>query len=642
MAERGSTNVQDPYQPQARVPDALSLVTLAIGQAEHHHTGLVDKIERRYRAYRGVAERRREKKQLWRSELTTPYILQLIEGMMATMLDPRPTWTVQPRPAPGEPLEEVQARGQSARVAKAWLQAAMEEDSFHLKQRPFMQQDLISGITIAKVVWRYEAREMTRLIAQEFEVVDDFGEVRDRFSSAEEEERMTVLRDGPSMIVRDVRDFFWPESAKSVDDAAWVIDRTWSTFDELKAKEDAGLYRYVDELENAQNGQQQTNYTEREQELWAKQRTAGLIEVLEYWTDDRVITVGNRQCVLSDKPNPFRIKRKPFVVCSAMPDAFQMVGLSVVESLAQIQEYLWTIQNQRIDALRLLTNVITLIRSDVDDPDAFEFYPGAQWIVEDPGQVGQLEIDPTAAQITLEAESQIKGDLQNIMGGLPFGGGAESVVSGAGGSTATGMSIVTSIAQKMIQARKQQYAWAWGRIGELFLGMAGQMIREGRIISSIGRGGIQQLMEVHPLDLQGEFNVTISVMDESTVRQERQTEAMALMNLAGTFGPAMGLDLKPFMEKVLESYGIDSTEQFFLPQGQPQGQLPPGQGTPQGAAGMQEQAPTPQPVGSQGQTNPELAAAMGQGGGNGMAMAPDQFAQQQLQAVQQLGLGAQG
>jgi hypothetical protein len=453
---------------------------------------------------------------------------------------------------------------------------------------------------------------------------------------------LTVLRDGPSLIVRDVRDFFWPESAKTVDDAAWVIDRTWSTYDELMAKQDAGLYEHCEDLKDAGEGVQQSAYTEREQMLSAKNRTAGLIEVLEYWTDDRVITVGNRQVVLADKPNPFKIKRKPFVVCSAMPDAFQMAGISVVESLAQIQEYLWTLQNQRIDSLRLLTNVITLIRSDVDDPDAFEFFPGAQWIVEDPGQVGQLEIDPTAAQITLEAESQIKGDLQNIMGGLPFGGGADSTVQGAGGSTATGMSIVTSIAQKMIQSRKQQYAWAWGRIGELFLGMMGQMIRSERVISQIGPRGHQQLLAIHPLDLQGEFNVTVAVMDESTVRQERQTEAMALMNLAGTFGPAMGLDLKPFMEKVLESYGIDSTEQFFLPAGGQPGQLPAG-GTPQGAAGMQEaQNGGPASVGSQGQTNPQLAAAMGQGGAGGLAMAPDQFAAQQMQAVQQLGLGAQG
>ena len=86
--------------------------------------------------------------------------------------------------------------------------------------------------------------------------------------------------------------------------------------------------------------------------------------------------------------------------------------------------------------------MITLIRSDVDDPDAFEFYPGAQWIVEDPGQVDQLPIDPTAAQITLEAEALIKGDLQN-MHGRAADGRRRRVVAGIDQETATGMSIIT-------------------------------------------------------------------------------------------------------------------------------------------------------------------------------------------------------
>jgi hypothetical protein len=33
---------------------------------------------------------------------------------------------------------------------------------------------------------------------------------------------------------------------------------------------------------------------------------------------------------------------------------------------------------------------------------------------------------------------------------------------------------------------------------------------------------------------------------------------------------------------------------------------------------------------------------MGQGGGGGLSMTPDQFTSQQLQAVQQQGMGAQG
>ena len=51
----------------------------------------------------------------------------------------------------------------------------MDADNFPLKQRPFMQQDLIAGMTVAKVVWAYEAKDMTRLVPVEIEVTDDFG-----------------------------------------------------------------------------------------------------------------------------------------------------------------------------------------------------------------------------------------------------------------------------------------------------------------------------------------------------------------------------------------------------------------------------------------------------------------------------------
>ena len=637
--ERGSTakeKTRDAYGSRdGAYQDELSMVLAAVESAEPFHKNWVTQIERRYKAYRGIAEERQTKTPGWRSDLTTPYILQVVEGMLATLLDAKPKWEVMPKPLPGDELTELLGRQQSSDVASSALQWAMDEDGFALKQRPFMQQDLIAGMTIGKVVWAYETREMTRLVPIEVEVSDDFGVLKDRYTDQEEETRHVCLRDGPSMIVRDVRDFFWPAQAKGLADAGWVIDRSWESWDTLKAKEDAGLFKNVDELKEAQNTSSHYDLDDREQTLWGHERNKDLIEVLEYWTDERVVTVGARKVVLASRDNPLRIKRKPFVICSAMPDAFQVPGISVVESLAQIQEYLWTVQNQRLDALRLLTNVITLIRSDVDDPDSFEFFPGAQWIVEDPGQVSQLQIDPAAAQITLEAESLMKGDLQNIMGGLAFAGGTESGLSAAQ-NTATGMSIVTSIAQRIIQARKQHYMWAYSKVGEMFLGMMGQMLREERVIPSIGQGGANQLKVVHPLQLQGEFDVNVNVMDESTVRQEKMSEAMALVNLAGQLGgPMAGLVMRPFIERVLDASGITDKDRYFAPQ---QG-APPGQGTAPSAETTQEQMqPGPNPIGSQGQTNPALAAGMG-GQSGGLRVSPDQFAQQQIQAVQQMGMG---
>jgi hypothetical protein len=643
--ERGSTSpdlTSDPLEsPDFHHPDELAKVVAAVEKCEGFHTRWVGKVEKRYRAYRGLAEKRQSDVPTWRSNLTIPYLLQLVEGMISTMMDPKPTWKVGPKPRPGEPAELVSGRYQSGKIASAALQWAMDDDDFFLKQRPFMQQDLIAGMTVAKVVWAYETTDLPQLVPMAYEITDDWGIVRDHYVSTEEQIQHTVLRDGPSMIVRDVRDFFWPEGSKSIDQAAYVIDRSWETWETLKAKERAGVYKNVDLLKEARNSQAQKDYTEREQALWSQERNKDLIEVLEYWEDDQVITVGGRSVVLAGgRPNPLRIKRKPFVACSAMPDAFQMVGMSVVEGLAQIQEYLWTLQNQRLDALRLLVNPVTVIRSDVDDPDAFEWYPGAQWMVEDPGQTTQLQIDATPAQITLEAESLLKGDLQNMLGGLPMAGGVQS--GSIDQKTATGMSIITSIAQKLIQGRKQHYSWAYSRIGELFLGVMGQMLRENRVISQIGREGAQELLVIHPLDLQGDFDVKIDVMDESVVKQERVSEAMALVNMVAPIAQLANINLQPFVERVLEAQGVENTQRFF---NQPQAAPPPQgiggqnpQGTPQGAAAIAQQLQQgPQPVGSQGQTNVQAATQMG--GNNGLNMSPDQFAASQLQSVQQLGGG---
>ena len=99
---------------------------------------------------------------------------------------------------------------------------------------------------------------------------------------------------------------------------------------------------------------------------------------------------------------------------------------------------------------------------------------------------------------------------------------------------------------------------------------------------------------------------------------------------------------------MLEANGISDTERFFSAP-----QAPPGQGAPQqnGAGGtppspetMQEGLAGQQPSIGAGQTNPALAGAMGGGGmgpGQGLSMSPGQFASQQIQAAQQIGVAPQ-
>src|SRR4030095_9569854 len=174
------------------------------------------------------------------------------------------------------------------------------------------------------------------------------------------------------------------------------------------------------------------------------------------------------------------------------------------------------LQNQRLDVVRLLANLITIIRSDVDDPEAFPFEPNATWLVEDPGQVDTLQVDPTVANITLQAESLLKGDLQNIMGGLPMAAGADSQTIDQ--QTATGVSIITTIAQRILHAREQHYLWASAKLGNHFLLLYQQFLRDPRVIKILGTQGAQAFKTITPLEIQGDFDVSIDVTSDSLMR----------------------------------------------------------------------------------------------------------------------------
>src|SRR4051812_20940911 len=100
---------------QGITANAVGLVTRAVETCEkRYHNAFVEKVERRYESYRGLAEEKpatsSDDDDDWHSNVTAPYVLQTCEGMLATMLEPSPRFNVQPRPKPDEPLEEVVAR----------------------------------------------------------------------------------------------------------------------------------------------------------------------------------------------------------------------------------------------------------------------------------------------------------------------------------------------------------------------------------------------------------------------------------------------------------------------------------------------------------------------------------------------------
>jgi hypothetical protein len=80
----------------------------------------------------------------------------------------------------------------------------MDNDDFALKRRPFMQRT-VAGKTVAKIGWRTKKKAHGADWSRAG-VIGEYGDVLATFPSTEEEEKDVTIFDGPTMIVRDVRD----------------------------------------------------------------------------------------------------------------------------------------------------------------------------------------------------------------------------------------------------------------------------------------------------------------------------------------------------------------------------------------------------------------------------------------------------
>jgi hypothetical protein len=609
---------------KATEPDHVGRVIHAFDQDIRSHRLFARKADERYRAYRGIIERRSEAA-TWNNKQHPPYILQVLETMVAGLIDPSPKWKVLARPRLAAEAELAEYRT-GAEALELLLSYQADADHYAEKQRTIDLQCLITGLTVSKQYWKWSEGPAKR---REQQLVMQHSPTGEQLGFAEqsvEVEYVDTICDDPTCEPVDVRDFIWHEAATTLDKALRVTHRLWYSFDELKRLERAGVYKNVDALKESQTFGQAL--ADREQVLFQQNRTRDLIEVLEQWWVDedgtkRVTSVGNRNVQLADKAHPFWHGEYPFTVCSAMPDLFRIPGISEVEVIQDIQEMIWTLKNQALDAIQLITNPVVAIGADVDDPDAYEFAPGERFIVDRPDQVVVIGQPQGVVQASLEAQQDLKNDLQNIPGAAPTLLGQVDPST----QTATEISLTTSLAQRRLAAKKSQFSWMGKRIGEQWLALNQQFIVEPRLIEIVGADGAAAVKHISPSIIQGRYHIAVASMDESLMRQERRSEKQAMLQVAVQAAPvyaAVGqpLNMKAFMEEYLEAFEVGDTDRFFSAKPQPQVAGQPQQGAP---GGPQQPSPDGAP---EGVTGPNATGAQSPS---------DQFSQQPAQFAQREG-----
>ena len=610
-------------------------------ETKQSHDEFSANLKTYYRAFRGEMETR-SKAAKWTHKLNPRYVNHIAETTLASLLDERLRFKVRPRARMYDPGEfEDQKAGADA--LQILLDFQLGADRFSEKQRWFVLQNVIAGVTGMKVYWRHTTKKKKRHGEEVRQITDPYtGEVTGEITVPTVTETVDSVYDGPCAEVCNVADLIWDQAATSVENCRIITHRVWKTYEECLHMQKLGLWKNVSKLKGTEDKSQ-----DRPDWSFPAGQSAPAnskrIEILEIWRREengiKVYTIGNGTVLLKEGDSPYWHGEMPFVIASTQPDLFRIGGMSQVERIMALQEALWTILNQRLDNLSLVnTGIVMFNENMVDNPSALKFGPLERWAINGPldQAVRMWSPDPIPAQISLPAESNIKMDMQNISGGFPFTSTSEARTVGAG--TATEASLVSTLAQRSVTSTKVALNQAYERIGQQMIELNQQYLGDSLsdiLVTVLGADNQYEQKVVVPRMLRGDYEFDTTPMAESLMRQERRAEQTSLFQAALQAAPVfaaiaaqkMGrmINLDALWEDLLETYDKPNAERYFsamTPALQAQGQ------SGQEALGQPTQGTT-SPLATDAATSPSNAMSMsgetamqrymaGQGGSNNL------------------------
>lgn len=249
------------------------------------------------------------------------------------------------------------------------------------------------------------------------------------------------------------------------------------------------------------------------------------IEVICYWTLDKVYYVGNRQEVIYEADNYFKTRQQflgwqnpkgmyPFIIDSYLPDDSLLYGKSILESIAKPQELLNDMTNQNIDAVSwALDPVMELDPQYSSYLDKIENVTGAVYPFK-PGsyQAVQKPIIPTNM---FNERSNIKNEIRETTA-------VDEIIKGiATPSRTTATEIkaqVASAGRRFDLVVSQLEAGGYYQFAKLVFQMVRMYVNTPTMYRVIGKNGIDWQM-FDPEMFKGDYEPRIKL--QATIREEK-------------------------------------------------------------------------------------------------------------------------
>lgn len=509
------------------------------------------KWDRFYKMYRSHLE---EANYPWQSTLWIPYSFSTIETLAPRMVSNKPQIDIMPR----EPGDVAYAKVMADLVDFQWDQMEMQ-----VKLPDIVKSMLLYGTAIVKIGWLTEKETK--------EVEEDVDESFPELGKVKVKQEVTEY-DGPTVELVDLYDFFVDPKAVDMDSARWVIHRTYKTLKDLKELQRQGVYKNINLIERKAKVVESDNQkSERYSTLGASIPTDNVneenekVELLEYWEDNKVITLANRKVVIRDDKNPFKHGKKPFVriVDQSVPHEFY--GIGELEPIESLQYELNNRRNQRMDNVTLALNRMWKIKNGAN-VDEDELVSDAGGVIHTDDMNGVEEVlMPDVTSSSYQEETIIKGDIQQTTGVSDFtrGVGSDSL----GNDTATGISLIQEAGSSRFRLKIQNLEeMGIKKIGQMLVSMNEQFIDEEKVIRIVGNEGIR-FMSLRPEDLKGNFDVVVQA--GSTMIVNEAVRRKQVMEMYQVFSQDPEINQVELKRMVLEAFGEKNIEKL-LPITQPE------------------------------------------------------------------------
>lgn len=419
--------------------------------------------------------------------------------------------------------------------------------------------------------------------------------------------------DHPVLINVPIRDFFIDPNAYELDErtTAYCGRRYITTIDDLKSFEvvdpETGKmqpkYKNLDQLkeksqvsENAQqptyqpNGMAQQETTDKQEKDLFYGSTLNdpvetQVEVIEYWTIDKVITIANRKVVIEDTENYFKAKARangvknpqgllPFAPCRNYIDGSLFYAKSDIDFIADTQELLNDITNQNTDAITYnLNQMYTLDPKYGHLLEEIENLPGAVYPVEqgalNPIQHGVIPAEAFNERMNLKADIRETTASNQVV----RGGDATPATMGGKAPTATEINAQVSGAGQRISLKVTQIENEYfHRMAKIIFAMIQLYVTEPTMVRILGKDGIQW-KQFNPKEFSGIYEPQVQL--DITVQNKKQEQAATAKEMLAAFLHDPDVNQQELKKLVLSrSFDLDPDEVNLLMTPEPAPPMP--------------------------------------------------------------------